>query len=198
MPNRDGLPPAALCDLDGTLCDVRSIHHLVERPENVPRFRADFAAFHGQSRHCPPFPQVSRLISGLASAGYEIILVTGREAKWASLTEDWLAEHGITYSALLTRRSLDYRADEVIKQEIFLDIAAQYSPRIAVDDRDDILRVWLRAGIPTIAVDLTGNLSSVIWPTGVMDVQLQADIDHLIGTTSTTQPNEHGEFELPA
>ncbi|WP_092501608.1 hypothetical protein [Agrococcus jejuensis] len=47
--------PAVLFDVDGTLCDVRSIRHHVDGTG-----RRNFDAFHAESIDCPPHAPSSR------------------------------------------------------------------------------------------------------------------------------------------
>lgn len=167
-------PPAIICDVDGTLCDVRAIRHHVERPENAQAFRANFALFHSLSEDCPAFPSVLQLVIELERAGYVIVVVTAREARWTELTERWLDSQGVRRVELITRRALDYRSDVLVKEEICAEILNRYSPQLAIDDRDDILAVWASASIPTIKVDQTGSLTLDTWPGAVGDDRLSA------------------------
>lgn len=174
---------AIICDVDGTLCDVRTIRHYVERPVDAQRFRADFALFHSASEACPAFPQVVQLVTSLALDAYVIVIVTAREARWAELTERWLDQHGVPRVELITRRDLDYRPDAVVKAEICAEIQSRYEPRLAIDDRDDILAVWAAASIPTLRVGETGTLSGVVWPGGTADDELDAIVNQVRGIT---------------
>ena len=171
--------PAVICDVDGTLCDVRSVRHFVERPAGVERFRADFARFHAASEDCPPFPQVVRLVQALDRAGYAIIIVTARERRWTDLTERWLDVHHVPRSELVTRNDLDYRADAVVKAEICAEIQSRYAPQLAIDDRDDILAVWSGSSIPTVRVDEAGHLSSIAWHGSRHDSPLTTIVDRV-------------------
>jgi phosphoglycolate phosphatase-like HAD superfamily hydrolase len=170
-PNR---PPAIICDVDGTLCDVRAIRHHVERPETAQRFRANYSLFHSLSEDCPAFPSVLHLVIELERAGYAIVVVTAREARWAELTERWLDRQLVPRVELITRGALDYRSDALVKAEICAEILNRYSPRLAIDDRDDILAVWAAASIPTVKVDQAGCLSPITWPGVVGDDRLSA------------------------
>lgn len=190
-PMRDSCPvdiptraPAIICDVDGTLCDVRTIRHYVEQPAGTQRFRANFALFHSASEACPTFPQVTQLISALALGGYAIVVVTAREARWTELTERWLDLHGVRRAELITRRDLDYRPDAVVKAEICAEIQRRYEPRLAVDDRDDILAVWAGAHIPTLRVGAAGSLSAVTWPGATQNDHLDAIVNEVRGTTA--------------
>ena len=163
METRLAGPPAVICDVDGTLCDVRTIRHFVERPAGSERFRADFARFHAASKDCPPFPKVSGLVRRLDLEGYAIVIVTARAGRWAELTERWLDEHRVPRSELITRRDLDNRSDAVVKAEICAEVQSRYTARLAIDDRDDILAVWEASSIPTLKVDDAGRLSRIRW-----------------------------------
>jgi hypothetical protein len=176
-------PPAIICDVDGTLCDVRSIRHYVERPEGAQRFRANFALFHSSSEDSPAFPNVLELVTELEGAGYSIVVVTAREARWAELTERWLDRHGVRRVELYTRRALDYRSDALVKAEICDEIQSRYSPRLAIDDRDDILAVWASASIATVKVDGEGCLSSITWPGVTTDDLLSQVVERVRRST---------------
>ncbi|MEH0109016.1 HAD family acid phosphatase [Tersicoccus sp. MR15.9] len=178
-------PPAIICDVDGTLCDVRSIRHHVERPEGTRRFRADFALFHSSSEDCPAFPDVLQLITELERNGYAIVVVTAREARWSELTERWLDRHGVRRTELITRRTLDYRPDALIKAEICTEIQNRYSPRLAIDDRADTLAVWADASIPTVKINEAGLPSQVRWHGVVTDNRLSALVERVSSTTGT-------------
>jgi hypothetical protein len=176
-------PPAIICDVDGTLCDVRSIRHYVERPEGAQRFRANFALFHSSSEDSPAFPNVLELVTELEGAGYSLVVVTAREARWAELTERWLDRHGVRRVELFTRRALDYRSDALVKAEICDEIQSRYSPRLAIDDRDDILAVWTSASIATVKVDDEGCLSSITWPGVTTDDLLSKVVERVRRST---------------
>jgi hypothetical protein len=157
---------AIICDIDGTLCDVRSVRHYVERPEGSTSFKPDFNRFHSESIDCLPHRAVVDLLDRARAAGYAVIIVTGREEKWSFLTSTWLSEWSITYDELLMRPTRDNRPDPVVKAAIERDIATRYRARIAVDDRPDIIAVWQRAGIATARVTPDGRLGRIEWPPG--------------------------------
>lgn len=178
-------PPTIICDVDGTLVDVRSIRHHVERPKGAQRFRANFALFHSSSEHSPAFPNVLLLVTELERAGYSIVVVTAREERWTELTERWLDRHGVRRVELITRRVLDYRSDALVKAEICADIQLRYSPRLAIDDRDDILAVWATSSIPTVKIDEEGRLSSVTWASVATDDRISTVVERVRRTAGT-------------
>lgn len=163
----DGIRPnAIICDVDGTLCDVRSVRHHVEGPPGSTKFKRNFDRFHKESAGCPAFPQVVGLLQRAYGAGYAVVIVTAREAKWFDLTSQWLSEQGVEYDALLMRPRSDFRPDTVIKVEIARQIWERYYPRLAIDDRLDIVKVWRQARIPTSLVSPEGVIGPAKWPKG--------------------------------
>ena len=82
---------AVIADLDGTLCDVSEILHLVEGEER------DFHAFHAASADCASVEAVVEAVRAAKATGRGILIVTGREFIWRDLTLDWLAKHEIPY-----------------------------------------------------------------------------------------------------
>lgn len=158
---------AVIFDVDGTLCDVRGIRHYVVAPPGVTRFKPNFHKFHSASISCPPHAAVADLAVRVRTAGFAVLVVTGREEKWSLLTANWLTENGIEYDELLMRPNLDFRSDTVIKSEIERRIAERYDAHLAVDDRAEIIEVWHNAGIPTAHVTPEGNILPVTWPIGV-------------------------------
>lgn len=154
----DELPRAVIVDLDGTLCDVRSIRHFVE-PQSDGPFRRDFEGFHSASLECPSYPAVVELLHELRTEGLLVLVVSAREARWAFLTALWLDEHGIAYDEMFLRANGDHRPDVEIKHEIAKRVLRRFRPQLAIDDRDDIIRVWRSFGVPALKVLSDGTLT---------------------------------------
>lgn len=166
-------PRAVIFDVDGTLCDVRSVRHFVQGPSGGKKPKADFNKFHEASADCPPFEQVKHLALKAHRIGFAIVVVSGREAKWADLTAGWLMKNIIPWHELIMRQAGDYRPDHLVKTEIEIEITAKYEPVLAVDDRLDIISVWQAANIPTLQVDASGGTQRLITPPGATaDAQL--------------------------
>lgn len=139
MINRD----AVLFDLDGTLCDVRSIRH------HVTGTVKDFDAFHRASADCPPNQDVVEAARKARADGLGVLIVTGRAEKYRELSSLWLARHGVEFDAMWMRPDGDFRPDYVIKEEILQDIILSgWRPVEAHDDRPPVAEVWERHGIP--------------------------------------------------
>ncbi len=134
---------AVIADLDGTLCDVSEVLHLVEGEGE-----RDFHAFHAASADCPSVEGVVEAVRAAKSTGRGILVVTGREFIWRDLTLDWLAKYDIPYDELLMRIVGDYRPDHVIKAEMLDDLEKRgWTVTDAWEDRDDIADLWASRGI---------------------------------------------------
>jgi len=134
---------AVIADLDGTLCDVSEILHLVEGEGE-----RDFHAFHAASAGCPSVEAVVEAVRAAKSTGRGILIVTGREFIWRDLTLDWLAKHDIPYDELVMRIVGDYRPDDVVKAEMLDDLEERgWTITEAWEDRDDIADLWASRGI---------------------------------------------------
>lgn len=137
------LLPAAIFDVDGTLCDVSSVrHHVMTRPKN-------FDAFHAESINCPPNPEVVDMAREFRAAGITIIVVTSRREQWWWHTTLWLRENEVPYDHLIMRRDKDGRPDYEVKKEILRRIQRHYHVVCAVDDNPSVIRLWREEGIPT-------------------------------------------------
>lgn len=135
---------AVIFDMDGTLCDVRSIRHLIDEK--------GFDAFHYASASCPPIDWVAQAAKEYHAEGIAVLVVTGRVRKFKSLTAFWLADHGIPSDELETRRDGDFRKDFVIKKEILKRLRQKYNIIRAYDDNPQVIDLWLNEGIPVTVV----------------------------------------------
>lgn len=136
-----GKQDAVLFDMDGTLCDVRSIRHLVEGP------RRDFHAFHMASGGCPAHPEVAEAARDARREGRAVIIVTARMECYRHVTSMWLALNGVPSDALLMRRDGDFRKDFIVKREILAKIRRRWNPVHAWDDNPEVIALWKQEGI---------------------------------------------------
>lgn len=136
------LHEAVIFDVDGTLCDVRSIRH------HVMSGRRDFHAFHMASVDCPPHPHVVEAARKAQAEGRKVLVVTARMERYRALTSFWLALHDVPSDDLLMRADGDGRPDYDVKREILARIRRRYRPVFAWDDNPAILALWDQEGIP--------------------------------------------------
>lgn len=135
---RAHLPPAVICDLDGTLA------HLNGRdPYN--------ATTCGRDALNPPVGELVKLYAESARAA--IILVSGREARFRPQTERWLSKHGIAWKELHMRSTGDNRKDAIVKREIFdREIRDRYRILFVLDDRNQVVEMWRELGLTCLQV----------------------------------------------
>ncbi|MFD4372474.1 AAA family ATPase [Streptomyces sp. NPDC058486] len=133
------LPSAVLCDIDGTLalrgdrgpydftrCDLDLLNVSV---------RDALRAFRGSHQD-------------------RIVLLSGRSEAHRPLTEAWLERYEVPYDELWMRPSDDGRSDDVVKAELFdAHVRHRYAVRVSLDDRDRVVAVWRRMGLPTWQVN---------------------------------------------
>lgn len=83
----------------------------------------------------------------------KIIVVSGRTDDSKELTEKWLQEHQINYTALYMRKTGDLRKDAVIKQEIYEEfIRNKYNIKFILDDRNQVVEMWRNLGLTVFQV----------------------------------------------
>ena len=139
---------AIILDMDGTLCDVRSIRH------HVMGAKRNFHAFHTESVNCPANDEVVLAAKQAHVDGLAILVVTARSFEFAFHTMFWLSGQDVHYDELYMRRSRDYRPDYVVKKEILHMIQKDgYNVVHAWDDNPNVIEVWREAGIPVTIVE---------------------------------------------
>jgi predicted kinase len=123
------LPKAVICDLDGTLALMRD-----RNPYD--------ATYCNDDNLNEPVANMLRIFHG---KGYQILLVSGREARYYRPTVRFLEKHAIPYYRLWMRKIKDFRKDAIIKKEIFdVNIAGKYFVEFVLDDRDQVVDMWRR------------------------------------------------------
>ena len=133
-------PHAILVDLDGTLADIKHrLYLLQERPKNHRAFEK--LCVNDEVN----FP-VCLVVKALESYA-DIVIVSGRSSDVRKETEEWLQENSISYNDIYMRKSGDYRADNIIKDEILMQIKEKYDILFAIDDRKRVVDMWKRNGI---------------------------------------------------
>jgi trehalose-6-phosphatase len=131
------LQPAIIVDIDGTLA---------EKGERDP---FDWDNVDNDTVH----EVIVELVQLLHEDGYVIILVSGREEVCEEKTITWLEDNGIPYNCLFMRKAGDFRKDTVIKKEIYdTEIKGKYYVRFALDDRDQVVKMWRDEGLVCLQV----------------------------------------------
>jgi FMN phosphatase YigB (HAD superfamily) len=141
-------PRAAIFDMDGTLCDVSSLRHHVDRSHPDFSGRRRFDLFHGESHLCPPHREAIALYERYRR-DHRILVVTARSDVWAMHTLLWLEQHDVVHDQLYMRPDGDFRPDVEVKSDILDEIREAYDPVVAVDDNPAIIELWESEGITT-------------------------------------------------
>lgn len=139
-----GKPMDVIFDIDGTLADItHRRHHVATKPKNWQAFAAGCA----DDKVNEPIAAIGRLFL----LGNRIICCSGRNEAQREVTETWLDKMwGLVgrHSALYMRADGDYRADDIVKEELLDRIIADgYWPVLAFDDRDRVVAMWRRRGL---------------------------------------------------
>ena len=80
--------------------------------------------------------------------GYVIIVCSGRNERHRKITEKQLAFGKLEPQALLMRADDDYRPDYEVKAEMLKTMRdSGFDPKIAVDDRPSVVKMWRDEGL---------------------------------------------------
>ncbi|MEU2159815.1 AAA family ATPase [Streptomyces sp. NPDC019208] len=133
------LPAAVMCDIDGTLA-LRGDRG----PYDFTRCEEDLLNV-----------SVRNALGSFRRAdGDVIVLLSGRGEEHRERTEAWLERHDVSYDELWMRAAGDPRRDDVVKAELFdRHVRSRFAVRVSLDDRDRVVAVWRRMGLPTWQVN---------------------------------------------
>lgn len=133
------LPACVLVDIDGTVAHLgdrgRFEEHLVGRDL--------------------PNPVVIDVVRRLHASGLDIVFLSGRGSGCREQTQAWLDEHvgaGVA-SGLFMRTQGDMRKDAIVKLELLMaEVAPRWVVQFVLDDRDQVVAAWRRAGLTVFQV----------------------------------------------
>jgi len=130
---------AIIVDVDGTLADMRG----VRGPFEWDKVHLD-----------KPHQDVIDLVKDLHSLGkYKIIITTGRDGVCIRETCQWLYDQGLVWDEFFIRKAGDFRKDNIIKSEIYMDkIRPRYDVKYVIDDRDQVVEMWRSLGLRVLQV----------------------------------------------
>lgn len=136
-----------LVDIDGTLADIEHRQHFVNGDKK------DWPAFFAELHNDTPRNDVVALYNALKAFAMPV-LMSGRGAEYRKETEQWLEKHNIVdYMALFMRGFNDYRADDIIKKELYDKYVTPYfDVELVIDDRPRVIRMWRNEGLHVIDV----------------------------------------------
>lgn len=127
-PLKKGLPKAIMVDLDGTL----SLGH-------SGRTWYDAKTCDKDALNEP----VAEVVRVMAEKGIMVLICTGREGKYLDPTLRFLEINDIEYDRLWMRSPGDYRADSIIKHNMYEEnIRDKYEVLFVLDDRQQVVDMW--------------------------------------------------------
>jgi hypothetical protein len=141
-------------DLDGTLALNKHREHFVTGPKKD--WDAFFDACGGDEPNWPVISVMCALTFCRAYAGdgrvwepNTVEIWSGRTDRVRPITEQWLERSGVPMEFLTRmRREGDFTADEVLKEQWL----QERRPDLVFDDRDKVVAMWRRHGIPCFQV----------------------------------------------
>lgn len=170
--SEDTRPLAVIWDRDGTLAATHNGPNKDTYSRGSKEDKACWAAFNAALPFDAPVPVVVGLLRAI-KPGVVNIMVSGRmegdhpgdrRRRFAML--NWLEKHNLPIDLLIMREGGDSRKDSVVKEEILINqILPFYRPVLAVDDRPEVLEVWRKYHILTIAVKNPGTLPPIAFQT---------------------------------
>jgi predicted kinase len=126
------LPLAVICDIDGTLA-----HMSGRSPFEWKRVGEDTLDH-----------QVAAVLDKYSLDGYQIIMMSGRDAVCRPETEAWLKRWQVPYAELWMRGEGDMRKDTVVKRELFdQHVRSRFNVELVLDDRNSVVEMWRSLGL---------------------------------------------------
>lgn len=126
-PPNTGDKVCVICDIDGTLAHKQPAASWYERD-----YMEDTSD-----------PAVIYMLSLIASNQTNIIIVSGRDEQYRSITQEWLARERVPYDKLFMRPDSDKGPDYITKKNIYKEhIQGKYEVLFVIDDRPSVIRMW--------------------------------------------------------
>lgn len=129
-------------DLDGTLCNIEHRLHFIRGPNKLKDWPAFFRACINDA---PVYPIIR---AARAMAAYHTVEVwSGRSDVVREQTATWLNAFDVPHAKLRMRVDGDYRKDCIVKGEWYDALAPGEQPRLAFDDRQQVVDMWRSRGV---------------------------------------------------
>ena len=146
---------AIIVDVDGTLADMRGIRgpfewdkvHLDRPHQDIIKMVQHFACVETYTgEYYDDGDEITEY-------RYKIIITTGRDGVCEEATKQWLKDHEVPYDDFYIRKAGDFRKDNIIKSEIYMDhIRPKYDVKYVIDDRDQVVEMWRSLGLRVLQV----------------------------------------------
>jgi phosphoglycolate phosphatase-like HAD superfamily hydrolase len=136
-------------DLDGTLALIDERRQLAALPNGKINWDVFF-----DPRNIAldkPNPAVVEMFKTLSRDGYEMLILSGRDARSQTETIAWLHENDIFFDGLLMRPEGSFTPDDVLKKSWLDNIGADRVVCV-FDDRDKVVQMWRDNGLTCFQV----------------------------------------------
>ena len=138
-----------VCDLDGTLANISHRVHLAQERQ--------WDEFHDLLEYDKLHNEVADVIDTLVAADIEgyapfnIMILTGRPARYRERTERWLARNFIFPEALVMRPEGNFDSDAMVKPSMLADHFGGYQQalkavQLVLEDRDKVVEAFRNLG----------------------------------------------------
>ena len=153
--------PCYIFDIDGTLADLTHRLHFIRDGNKDWNAFKQFCFFDKPITHMVDLcrrlfwaARAQQPIGSYDKPDWEIILMSGRNECQRKDTMEWLDQIAcLPEMKLYMRADGDFRADDIIKEELLAEVRADgFEPIMAFDDRNQVVRMWRRAGVPCAQV----------------------------------------------
>lgn len=133
------LPQCVIVDIDGSVAQMNG-----RGPFDWERVGEDL-----------PRQHVIDIVEGLSNK-YHVVFLSGRDGSCWEQTLAWLEDNvNVPQFELLMRPAGNCEKDYIVKRKMFDQVAQQYDVSMVIDDRNQVLCMWMELGIPVINV---GNM----------------------------------------
>jgi hypothetical protein len=150
-----------ICDIDGTIADVRHRLHYIQNPDGTKKKKPEWDAFHAACVDDAPFTDVIEIVdtfrTGSCGCGYSrkrVFFLSGRNDVVRPQTELWLEKVGFSYpEALYMRKAGDRRPDTEVKLEMVRELGLTPDDVLCIfDDRQCVVDMWRENGYRVMQV----------------------------------------------
>ena len=147
---------AIIVDVDGTLADMRGIRGPFEWDKvHLDRPHQDVINLVKDLENAEIWTGVIDEADGeyIMKPKYKIIITTGRDGVCEEATLEWLVGHMVPFDVFCMRKAGDFRKDNIIKSEIYMDrIRPKYDVKFVIDDRNQVVEMWRSLGLRVLQV----------------------------------------------
>lgn len=138
-------------DLDGTLALIDKRRELSSLPNGKINWKVFFSPQNIKLDE-PNIP-VIKSFQAMKSAGFHMVIFSGRDSISVDETIGWLRENGVEFDLLKMRPRKSFTPDDVLKKGWLDELITEGHEILCVfDDRDKVVKMWRENGISCFQV----------------------------------------------